>query len=191
MSCDFITTDNLLWSEWEWRFLTSVVYVLLTKNCYQIIPHLSILVKLTLERHVLISIVQSLSHVQLCNPMDCSMSGFPVLHHLLEFVQTHVHWAGDAIQPSHPLSPPSPPAFSLSQHQGLFIGWPKDWSISVIPSNEYSPSGWTGWISLQSKGLSRVFSNTTLQKHQSSVLSFLYSPTLTSIHDCWKNHSFD
>ena len=56
----------------------------------------------------------------LCNPMDCSMPGFPVLHCLLEFAQTHVHWVSDAIQPLHPLSPPSPPALKLSQHQGLF-----------------------------------------------------------------------
>ena len=56
----------------------------------------------------------------LCNPTDCSTQGFPVLHHFLEFAQTHVHWISDAIQPSHPLSSPSPPAFNLSQHQGLF-----------------------------------------------------------------------
>ena len=67
-------------------------------------------------------------------------------------------------------------------------------SASVLPVNTqvWPPLGWTGWISLQSKGLSRVFSNTTVQKHQNSlVLSFLYSPTLTSIHDYWKNDSFD
>ena len=56
----------------------------------------------------------------LCNPMDCSMPGFPVLHHLPDFAQTHVHRVGDAIHPSHPLSSLSPPAFNLSQHQGLF-----------------------------------------------------------------------
>ena len=56
----------------------------------------------------------------LCDPMDCSMPGLPVLHHLLELAQTHVHWVGDAIQPAHPLSSPSPLAFNLSQHQGLF-----------------------------------------------------------------------
>ena len=63
---------------------------------------------------------QSISHVWLCNPMNCSTPGPPVHHHLLEFTQTHVHWVGDAIQPSHPLSSPSPPAFSLFQHQGRF-----------------------------------------------------------------------
>ena len=56
----------------------------------------------------------------LCDPVDCSTPGFPVLPYLLEFVQTHVHWVDDAIQPSHPLSPSPPPAFNLSQHQGLF-----------------------------------------------------------------------
>ena len=56
----------------------------------------------------------------LCDPMKCSTPGFPVLHHLPELAQTHVHWVGDAIQPSHPVSSPSPPAFSLTQHQGLF-----------------------------------------------------------------------
>ena len=68
-------------------------------------------------------IVQSLSSVQLLtlyDPMDCSTPGFPVHHHLLELAQTHVHRVGDAIQPSHPLLSLSPPAFNLSQHQGLF-----------------------------------------------------------------------
>ena len=91
-------------------------------------------------------VVQSLSCVWLCDPMDCSMPGFPVLHHLLELVQTHVGWVNDAIQPSYPLSSPSPPTFNLSQHQGLsnesalHIRWPKYWSFSfsIRPSNEYS-----------------------------------------------------
>ena len=84
-------------------------------------------------------------------PMGCSRSGFPVFHYLPEFAQTHVHRVGDAIQPPHPLLPPSPPAPSLSQHQGLFqwilcIRWPKYWSFSfnICPSNEYS-----GLISLR------------------------------------------
>ena len=66
-------------------------------------------------------------------------------------------------------------------------------STSVLPMNtqDWSPLEWTGWISLQSKGLSRVFSKTAVQKHHSLMLSFLYSPTLTIIHDYWKSHSFD
>ena len=112
----------------------------------------------------------------LCNPMDCSTPGFPVHHHFLALTQTHVHQVGDAIQPSHLLLSPSPPAFNLSQHQGLSLmsqffalgGQRIRASASVLPMNiqDWFPLGWTGWISLQSKGLSRVFSNTTVQKHQ-------------------------
>ena len=65
-------------------------------------------------------IVQSLSRVRLCNPMGCSIPGFPVLHYILEFAQTHVHWISNAIQLSHPLSPLSPPTLDLSQHQDFF-----------------------------------------------------------------------
>ena len=60
------------------------------------------------------------SCLTVCDPMDCSVPGFPVLHYLLETAQTHVHWASDSIQPSYPLSSPSPPTLNLSQHQGLF-----------------------------------------------------------------------
>ena len=88
----------------------------------------------------------------LCDPMDCSMTSFPVHHRLPELPQTHVHWVGDAIQPSHPLSSLSPPAFSLSQHQGLFQWvssshqWPKYWSFSFSFS---SPSEYSGLISFR------------------------------------------
>ena len=84
------------------------------------------------------------SCLTLCDPMDCSTLGFPVHHQLLELAQTHVHWVSDAIQPSHPLSAPSPPAFNLSQHQGLFQ-WvssshpvTKAIGASASASNEYS-----------------------------------------------------
>ena len=79
-----------------------------------------------------------------CDPMECSFPGFSVLHYLLEFAQIHVHWVGDAIQPSHPLWSPSPPAFNLahirvcSNESVLQIRWPKYWSFSISPSNEYS-----------------------------------------------------
>ena len=134
----------------------------------------------------------------LYNPMDWSTPGLPVYHRLLEFTQTHVHWVGDTIQPSHPMSSPSPPAFNLSQHleieSVLPIRWPKaSTSASVLPVNiqDWFPLGWTSWISLQSKGLSRVFSKPQFKSISSSALSFLYSPALTSIHDYWVNHSFD
>ena len=109
--------------------------------------------------------------------MNLSTPGLPVHHQLPEFTQTLVHRVGDAIQPSHPPSSPSSLAPNPSQHQSLFqwatlrMRWPKYWSFSfsISPSKErpgWSPLEWTGWISLQSKGLSRVFSNTTVQKHQ-------------------------
>ena len=138
----------------------------------------------------------------LYDPIDRSTPGLPVHHQLPGFTQTHVHWVGDAIQPSHPCRPllllPSifPSIRVFSNESALCMRWPKYWSFSfnISPSNEHSdwsPLGWTGWISLQSKGLSRVFSNTTVQKHQFFGTQLSYSPTLTSIHDYWKNHSLD
>ena len=124
------------------------------------------------------------SCLNLCDTMDCSMPGLPIHHQLPEFTQTHVHWVSDAIQPSHPLSSPSPLAFNLSHNQGLFKGMSQFFTsggqstgVSVSASlltmsgrthsiKDWFPLGWTGWISLQSKGLSRVFSNTTVQKYQ-------------------------
>ena len=106
--------------------------------------------------------------------MNCSTPGLPVHHQLPEFTQTPVHRVGDAIQPSYPLSPPSP-ALNLFQHQvfptelTLHIRWPKYWSFSfsISPSNKYSVFilGLTGLISLQPRD-SQVFSSTTIQKHQ-------------------------
>ena len=128
--------------------------------------------------------------------MDCSTPDFPVYHQLLEFAQTHVHRIGDVIQSSHPQSSPSPPAFNLSQHQGLFQGVSssyqvaKVWSFSfsICPSNEYS-----GLISFRSDWFDLLAAQGTLksflQHHSSKAsifrLSFLYGPTLTSIRDHW------
>ena len=140
----------------------------------------------------------------LCDPMDCSMLGLPVHHQLPEFTQIHVHWVGDAIQPSHPLSSPSSPAFHLSQYQGLFqwvsssyqvakVNW--SFGFSISPSNEYS-----GLISFRMDGWDLLAVQGTLKsllQHQNSKasilqhLSLLYGPTLTSIHDYWKKHNFD
>ena len=113
----------------------------------------------------------------LCDPMDCSMPGLPVHHQLPEFTQTLVHWVSDANQSSQSLSSTSPPTFNLSQHQGLFMSLfftsggqsiRASSSASALPMNiqDWFPLGWTGWFSLQCKGLSRVFPNTTVQKHQ-------------------------
>ena len=109
--------------------------------------------------------------------MNCSTTGLPVHHQLLEFTQTLVHRVSDTIQPSHPLSSPSPPAPNppsirvFSSESALPMRWPEYWSFifSISPSKEH-PGLFSfrmdGLISLQSKGLSRVFSSTTVQKHQ-------------------------
>ena len=135
----------------------------------------------------------------LWDPMNCSTPGLSVHHQLLESTQTHVYWVSDAISSSvvpfsfYPQSFPASGSFQVSQF--FCVLWPKDCSFSFknilsMNTQDWFPLGWTGWISSQSKGLSRVFSNTTV-KNISSALSFLYSPTLTSIHDHWKNHSLD
>ena len=119
-----------------------------------------------------------------CDPMECSTHGFPLHHQLPEPNQTHVHHVGDAIQPSHPLLSPSPPAPNPSQHQGLFQWVNSSHEVAkVLNTQDWSPLGWTGWISLQSKGLSRVFSTNTVQKHQffGAQLSFFLShPYMTT-----------
>ena len=134
----------------------------------------------------------------LCKPMDCSTPGFPVLHHLLELAQTHVHWVAGAIQPSrslHPFLPPSvlPIIRIFFNESTLCIRWPKYWSFSfsISPSNEYSglisfKSDWCDLLAVQ--GTLKIL----LQHHSSEAsvkaltLSFLYGPTLTSTHDYWK-----
>ena len=129
--------------------------------------------------------------------MDWSMPGFPVLQYLLELAQTHVHWIDDAIQPSCPVSSPSPPAFGLSQHQGFFpmsqlfasgdqnIGASALASVLTMNIKGWFPSRLTNFISLQSKGLSRVFSSTTVQKasilrHSAFFIVQLSHPYMTT-----------
>ena len=139
----------------------------------------------------------------LCDPMNLSMPGLPVHHQLPEFTQTHVHWVGDAIQPPHPLLSPSPPAFSLSQHQGLFKWGSSSHQVAKILEFhlQHQSFQWTPRTDFLKDGL--VGSSCSPRDSQesspipqfksinSSVLSFLYSPTLTSIHDHKKNHSLN
>ena len=144
-------------------------------------------------RNIQFSSVPLLSRVQLCNPRNRSIPGLPVHHQLPESTQTHVHRVSDAIQPSHPLLSPYPPAPNPSQHQGsspmsqLFawgsqtIGVSASASVLPMTTQDWSPLGWTGWISLQSKGISRVLSNTTVQKHQFFGAQ-LSSPSNSHIH---------
>ena len=139
----------------------------------------------------------------LCNLMNRSTPGLPVHYQLREFIQTHVHRVGNAIQPSHPLSSPSPLALNPSQHQGLFQ-WVNS-SHEVAKVLEFQPQHqsfqWTPRTGLLQNGLvgspcsprdSQESSPTPKFKSINSlVLSFLHSPTLTSIHDPWKNHNLD
>ena len=133
--------------------------------------------------------------------MDCSEPGFPVLHSLLEFAQIYVHGVGDAIQSSHLLSSPSPSVLYLSRIRvfsnelALRIRWPKYWSFSISTSNEYSEliSFRIDWFDLLAvQGALKISSSAPqFESINSLVLSILYSPTLTSLHDYWKNHSCD
>ena len=137
----------------------------------------------------------------LCDPMNHSMPGLPVHHQLLEFTQTHVHQAGDAMQP---LSSPSPlpsifPSIRVfSNESALRIRWPKYWSFSfrISSSNEYSglisfTMDWLDPLVVQESYSQESSPTPQFKSINSSVLSFLCSPTLTSIHDYWKNHSLD
>ena len=145
--------------------------------------------------------------------MNRSTPGLPVHQQLPESTQTHVHPVDDVIQPSHPLPSLSLPAFSLSQHQGsgsfssekdlslrlgvLHIRWPKYWgfSFSVSPSNEYSglisfSIDWFDLFAVQETLNLESSPTSQFKSINSSALSFLYGPTITSIHDYWENHSF-
>ena len=141
------------------------------------------------------------SVVSLCDPMDCSTPGFPVHHQLPELTQTHIHRVSDAIQPSHPLSPHSPPAFNLSQHQGLFQWVSSSHQVAKVLEFHHQSFQWIFRTDFLEDGLlgslccprdSQESSPTPPFKSINSLaLSFLYSPTLTSMHDHWKNHSLD
>ena len=152
------------------------------------------------------SVAQSCS--TLCDTMGWSMAGIPVHHQLPELNQTHLHWVGDAIQPSQPLSPPSPPALkNLLQWVGesfteesftvsLWIRWPKYWcfNFSLSPSNDHSVCFFLDWLiwspccprdSLESSPAPRF------ESINSSVLSLLYGPAVSSVYDYWRKHSSD
>ena len=138
----------------------------------------------------------------LCNPMNHSTPGFRVHHELPDLTQTHVHWVGDAIQPSHPLSSPSPPALNLSQNQGLFQWLSSLNQVAKVLEFQLQHQSfqwifrtdllqdWRVW-SPCSPGILR-----SLLQHHSSKASILCCSAfstgqLISVHDCWKNHSFD
>ena len=139
----------------------------------------------------------------LCDPMNCSTPGLPVHHQLPESTQTHVHCVGDAIQPSHPLLSPYSPAINLSQRQALFKWVSSSHQMAKVLEFQFQHQSfqWTSRTDLLKDGLvgspcsprdSQDSSPTPQFKSiNSSALSFLYSPALTSTRDYWKNHSLD
>ena len=145
-------------------------------------------------------------YLTLCDPMNCSTLGFPVLHYLLEFAQNHLHWVDDVIQSSLPLSPTSPPAsrvLHLLQHQGHFQSVGTSHQVVKVLEFQFQHQSFQ-WIfrgdffldwlvgSPCSPRDSQEFSPAPQFKNISSLaVSLLYDSTLTSIHDYWKNHSFD
>ena len=139
----------------------------------------------------------------LCYPMNCSTPGLPVHHQLPEFTHTHVHRAGDAIQPSYPLSSTSPPALNPSQHQSLFQWVNPSHEVANIlefqlqhhslqrnPRVDLLQNGLVG-SPCSSRDSQESSPTPQFKSIRSSLLSFLHIPTLTSIHDHWKNHSLD
>ena len=137
----------------------------------------------------------------LCNLMECCTTGFPVHHQLPELTQTHVHQVSDAIQLSHPLSSPYP-AFNLFQHQGLFKWVSSSHQVAKVLEFQLQHQSfqwifrtdllWDGLVGFPcSPRDSQESYPPQFKSINSSALSFLYSPTLTSIHDYWKNQSFD
>ena len=156
------------------------VYVCVEMNCLSVCIYINEWINTYLYKCIYASHMwhQSVSSVAQscptqCDPVNHSTPGLPVHHQLLEFTQTHVHRVGDDIQPSHPLSsllllPPIPPASESFPMSQLFSWGGQSTRVSDLASflpkksRGWSPSEWTGWISLQSKGLSRVFFNTTV-----------------------------
>ena len=163
--------------------------------------------RLLLGRKVMTNLVQFISVTQscptLCDPMNCSTPGLPVHHQLPEFTQTHVHWVSDTIQPSHPMSPSSPLALSFSYHQCLFQRVSSlHQGVKVLELQlQHQSFQWIfrvdflyDWL-VWSPCISRDFQESSLapqfKSFNSLALSFLYGPSLTSIHGSWEKHCFD
>ena len=153
------------------------------------------------ETSYLVHLSPTLGHVWLCDSRDCSTSGFPVLHFLLESAQIHVRWVGDTIQPSHSLSPSSPPALSLSQLQRFFPTVGPLHQVAQVLELQHQSLQWIFRVDFLLDWLfgspccprdSQESSPAPQFKSMNSLaLNIIYGQTLTSIHDYWKNHSFN
>ena len=156
---------------------------------------------LTYMKFCCCSVAQSC--LTLCNPMDCSTPGLPVLHCLPEFAQTHVCWVNEAIQPSHPLSSPSSPASNLSLYQNLFQWVSSSHQVAKVLELQLQHQSfqwifridflwdWLVWFIYSPRNSQESSPTPQFEDINSSAFSLLYGPTLTSIHDHWQNHSFD
>ena len=145
----------------------------------------------------------SQSCLTICDPMDCSSPGFPVHHQLPESIQTYVYQVSDAIQPYHPLLSPSPPAFNLSQHQGFFQFASSLHQVSKLLELQFQHQSfqlifrtdficnWLVWSPCSPRDSQESFPTPQFKSINSSVLSFLYGPTLISTPDYWKDCNFD
>ena len=142
-------------------------------------------------------------YLTFCDPMDCSAPGFLVLHYFLEFAQIHVHWVNDAIQPSHPLLPPFPFALNLSKHHSLFQWVGSSPQVAKVLELQLQQQSlqwifrvdflkdWLVWSPCSPKDSQESSPTPQFKSINPSVFNFLYGPTLISIHNYWKNHSFD
>ena len=190
--------NKLILVFWVWRLRSSSNKGVLSNFFRRILVRMR---TLTFSSVQFSSVTQSCP--TLCNPMDCSTPGFPVHHQLPDLAQTHAHWVGDAIQLSHSLSSPPPPAFNLSQHQGLFKWVSSSNQLAKVLEFQLQHQSFqwifrTGFLqdwlfgSPCSPRDSQESSPTPQFKSINSLaLSFLYGPSLISVHDNWKNHSFD
>ena len=198
---------------WQWWYPKIIISIIWTYPLINLANPKFFFLPLSFELYQFSSVAQSCP--TLCSPMDCSTPGFPVRHQLLELAQTEVHWVGDAFQPPHPLSFPSPPVFNLSQHQDLFQWVSSLYQVAKVlelqlqhqPFNEYS-----GLISFRMDWFDLLAIQGTLKsllQHHSSKASVLWHSAffmvqrpyglflcenmygLTFIHDYWKNQSFD
>ena len=136
-------------------------------------------------------------------PMDCSTPGLPILHHLPELAQTQVHWVSDAVQRSHPLLSPSPPAFKLSQHQALFQWVGSSHQVATVWEFQLQHQSfqwifrtdffedWLVGSPCRPRDSQESSPMPQFKSINSLTFSFLNGPTFISIHDYWKNHSFD
>ena len=172
-----------------------------TPLCLRTTPSLSIHLQMHMSSVQFRSVTQSCP--TLCDPMNCITSGLPVHHQLLEFTQTHVHRVSDAIQPSHPLLSPSPPALNLYQHQGLFKWVSSSHQVAKVLELQLQHQSFQwifktdflehclAWSPCFTRDSQESSPTPQFKSIKSSALSLLHSPTLPSIHDHRKNHSLD